>query len=337
MFFVDGLYRLFGLLCFAFGFLVLGVLHVTGHEFPSSFGSGDTAIITLVLFVCAAGYVTAMALTYISLYEFSIARISLAKEEAEAASKSKSEFLATMSHELRTPLNAIIGFSQLIRTEAMGPIGDRSYIDYGKDIEDSGVHLLQIINDILNITKIEAGKLDLEPDDIDYAELTRQAAAMLRGNIADKQINFRNHLPDNELIIRGDHQLLRQVMVNLISNAVKYTPEGGDISITADTSDIAAIEISVVDNGIGIAEEDISRIMEPFEQVESSLARVNGGIGLGLPLTKKMIEAHGGRLELISSLGAGTTAKVWLPVDPILRGTASAAKRKLYEIERTAA
>jgi signal transduction histidine kinase len=313
------------------------VLHFAGHEFPSSFGSGDTGIITLVLFVCAAGYVTAMALTYISLYEFSIARISLAKEEAEAASKSKSEFLATMSHELRTPLNAIIGFSQLINTEAMGPVGVQTYIEYGKDIEDSGVHLLQIINDILNITKIEAGKLDINSSDIDFAELTKQAFGMLRRNIEDKQIGFRNELPDEALIVRGDHQMLRQVMVNLISNAVKYTEDGGVISIIAETNDDASVEISVIDNGIGIADGDIPRIMEPFEQVEKSHARVNGGIGLGLPLAKKMIEAHGGRLELISSLGVGTTAKVWFPMELILADTLTTLNAKPYNIERTAA
>jgi signal transduction histidine kinase len=201
----------------------------------------------------------------------------------------------------------------------MGPIDNQTYVDYGKDIELSGLHLLQIINDILDITKIESGKLDIEAQDISYADLARQAAAMLSGDIEKKQITFENELPDEELVIRGDHQLLRQVLVNLLSNAVKYTQEGGDILLSVNTPDDASIEISVADNGIGIAAENMAKIMEPFGQVESSLSRANGGVGLGLPLSKKMIEAHGGTLTIASTIDVGTTATVWLPLTPIGR------------------
>jgi signal transduction histidine kinase len=274
------------------------------------------------------GYVTVMALTYIGLYEFSIARLSSAKEQAEAANNAKSEFLANMSHELRTPLNAIIGFSQMINIEAMGPVGNPVYVEYGADIEKSGQHLLQIINDILNIAKIEAGAFDLESQDINYADLTSDAAAMLRKDMEDKQISFSNELPADELFIRGDHQLLRQVLVNLLSNAVKYTLEDGTISINVDAPNDTSVEIAVVDNGIGIATEDIARVMRPFEQVETSLARLHGGVGLGLPLTKKMIEAHGGKLRLTSAIGVGTTATIWLPMPrdrqkPLVAGSLS--------------
>jgi len=328
MFFVDGIYRRIGLVSFALGFVILGVLYASGHQFPTSFGTDDTGTITLILFICAAGYVTAMALTYIGLYEFSIARISLAKEEAEAANHAKSEFLANMSHELRTPLNAIIGFSQMISLQANGPIGHQSYVGYGRDIEESGAHLLQIITDILDIAKIETGKFDIEPLDINYAELSEEAIVMFREDMKAKEISFSNKLPDEELVIEGDRQLLRQVLINLISNAVKYTPEKGEITITAQTTDNESIEIAVIDNGIGISEQDLARVIEPFEQVESSMVRTNGGVGLGLSLTKKMIEAHGGRLTLNSTLDVGTRATVWLPIKVVKQTQSGAASPK---------
>jgi signal transduction histidine kinase len=339
MFFVSGIYRLIGLLCYAFGFVVMGALYYSDHVFPSSFGTDDTGGITLVLFVCAAGYVTAMAFAYIGLYEFSIRRIRSAKEDAEAANHAKSEFLATMSHELRTPLNAIIGFSQLINTQAMGPIGHHSYVEYGGDIEESGQHLLDIINDILAITKIEAGKLELRAQDVRYSDLAKQTAALLDEDITMKRLNFSNELPDQDVMIRGDHQLLRQVLKSLLSNAIKYTPEGGEISVSAVMPDATSVEITVLDQGIGIAAEDMATAMEPFGQVETSLTRKNGGIGLGLPLSKKIVEAHGGTLTMVSEVDVGTAVKVWLPTASVGHQsvTTPASKRASLSLQQSAA
>lgn len=316
MFFVDGLYRWIGLSCFALLFAALGGLYIAGHEFPNVFGNDDTGVISLILVLCAAGYVTAMALAYVWLYEFSISRIRLAKDEAENANRAKSEFLATISHELRTPLNAIIGFSQMINHQAVGPVGHPKYAEYGKDIEESGKHLLQIISDILDITKIEAGKLDLKFQDINYVDLVDEAAAMLGEAIRAKNISFSIEPPAEALIIRGDRQLLRQVLINLVSNAVKYTPENGVISVSADASDSESVKITVTDNGIGIPEEHMARVMEPFERVESAMVRSNSGVGLGLPLSNKIVKAHGGTLELTSKVGAGTRAAIRLPASP---------------------
>lgn len=339
MFFVDGVYRIVGLLAFAFGFVILGGLYAADHRFPTSFGVDDTGMITFVLFVCAASYVTVMALTYIGLYEFSIRRMKLAKDEAEAANKAKSEFLATMSHELRTPLNAIIGFSQMINHQAIGPVGHPRYIEYGRDIEESGMHLLRIITDILDITKIEAGKLHLDLEDISCADLIDEVVAMLGEAMNEKEIAFSCEMPEREFIIQGDRQLLRQVLINLISNAVKYTAKQGRISVTVDAPDDRSIAIAVIDNGIGIPEEHLARVMEPFEQVESPMVRSGSGVGLGLPLSRKIIEAHGGRLMLASQLGVGTTATIWLPVERTKNtsSTAVPSRRTVWNGRRSAA
>ena len=326
MFFVDGIYRLLGLLSVAVGFMILGGLHLSGHTFPSVYATGDMGLLNLVSIICAGSYVTAMAVTYIGLYEFSIARISSAKEDAEAANRAKSEFLATMSHELRTPLNAIIGFSQIINQQMMGPVKNESYIEYSGDIEKSGQHLLQIINDILDITKIEAGKLDIEAQEICCRDLITQAVQMLSIEIDEKRLSLKYQLKEENVIIQGDYQLLRQAMINLLSNAIKFTHEEGVISISVDASDKTSVEIAVNDNGIGISSSDMARIMEPFEQVEASLSRTNGGIGLGLPLSRKMIEAHGGTLTLSSTANVGTKAAIRLPLVEIRPHTATTAE-----------
>jgi signal transduction histidine kinase len=231
--------------------------------------------------------------------------------EADKANRAKSEFLANMSHELRTPLNAIIGFSDILKKELFGAINNDKYSEYVVDINDSGHHLLAIINDILDLAKAEAGKLTLQEDEVDLARTLDDAMRMCRGRAAAAGV---------ELIAAGDHslyavvdeRLIRQIVLNLLTNAIKFTRDGGNVTLTLSGSE-EGIQIRVTDTGIGIAPEDIERIIRPFEQVETVLARSHGGTGLGLPLTVKLTELHGGTVTIESQIAQGTTVTVLLP------------------------
>ncbi len=238
------------------------------------------------------------------------------KVRAEAANKAKSEFLANMSHELRTPLNAINGFSEIMVTEMFGALGDGRYKEYAQDIHNSGQHLLALINDILDMSKIEAGKMNLKFDPMSLEEVTEDAVRLMR-NRADAaglelQIDF-PHLPD----IEADYRAIKQVLLNLLSNAVKFTPRGGRITVRAEPRRDGfgeRIRVSVTDTGIGIAKEDLSRLAKPFEQVESQHAKTQQGSGLGLALTKSLVELHDGSLDMTSAPGEGTTVSFTLPI-----------------------
>lgn len=243
--------------------------------------------------------------------------VSEALTEAVQANKSKSEFLATMSHELRTPLNAIIGFSEIIMRELFGALGNDRYADYARDIHHSGSHLLAIINDILDLAKAESGKLQLSEDEFLVADLLGQCQRIC-GHIAESnkvKLEFFSREPG--LSIYADKRLLLQVLVNLISNAIKFTPEGAvRVEVSADQRN--GIVMSVSDNGIGIAPENIERVMKAFEQVEASHNRVRAGCGLGLPYAKNLTELHGGSLKIESQLDYGTTVTVTLPAGRIV-------------------
>ncbi|HEX6842578.1 MAG TPA: ATP-binding protein [Stellaceae bacterium] len=235
-----------------------------------------------------------------------------AKNQAEGASRAKSEFLANMSHELRTPLNAIIGFAEIMRDRLLGSIGNPRYAEYAHDIHSSGTHLLGIINDILDLSKVEAGRLELTEELIDLHVIVRSTVALLRDRAAAGGLEIKTELMGPSLLIRGDERKLKQIVTNLLSNAVKFTPAGGEIVITAGI-DERRIVLEVRDTGIGIAPEHVARALSPFGQVDSRLSRRYEGTGLGLPLARALAELHGGTLTLDSAPGRGTTVRVTLP------------------------
>jgi signal transduction histidine kinase len=252
-----------------------------------------------------------------------IAQLSRARDKAEAANLAKTRFLGNMSHELRTPLNAIVGYSQMIVLRVLGPLGNAKYDSYAQHILDSGNHLLDVVNQVMDLSRLEAGKIDLQDDRIDVGELVRGAAAYVepaaREDAIDLQVDVPAGLPD----LTADSAKLRQVLLNLLSNAVKFTPQKGRIAVAATMPPQGGLAITVSDSGIGIPAEHLERVTTPFLQLEDQdhLQRLKPlktdvgqtGTGLGLPLAKLLTELHGGTFTLTSRLGAGTSATVWLP------------------------
>ena len=241
-----------------------------------------------------------------------------AKERAEAASISKSQFLATISHELRTPLNAILGFSEVIKEAAHDPEALPRFAEYGRHIHTNGTHLLGLINDLLDLAKIEAGKFELHEGFVDAEEVIFAAMEMLRSRAEAGRLMLTSECEDDLPLLRGDDRAMRHILINLLSNAVKFTPEGGSVTVRARIDDNGLLELSVADTGIGIAPEDIARVLEPFGQVDNALSRRHDGTGLGLSLCRSLVEMHGGHLEIDSVVGAGTTVTVRLPRDRIV-------------------
>ncbi len=241
-----------------------------------------------------------------------------AKEQAELANRTKSEFLANMSHELRTPLNAILGFSELMGNATLGPLGSPKYEEYTKDINDSGRHLLALINDILDLSKIEAGQLELDEEDIDVAMTIRSCMVLVKERAQNGGVKLKTDIPAGSPALHADQRKLKQILVNLLSNAVKFTPAGGEVILKAWSRPDSGYVFQVIDTGIGIALEDIPKALTPFGQVDSRLDRKYEGTGLGLPLTKSLAEQHGGSLDLQSEEGAGTTVTVRFPAERIV-------------------
>jgi PAS domain S-box-containing protein len=240
-----------------------------------------------------------------------------AKDEAEAASRVKSEFLATMSHELRTPLNAIIGFSEIMAGEMLGPIGTAEYRGYARDILGSGRHLLALISDILDFVKAESGSLQLQDEAVDLTNLAQSVTRLLSPQAETAGLALSLEEPGRPVIVRGDERRLRQVLLNLAGNALKFTPSGGAVTVAVVPRSDGGTEIAVRDTGIGIAAVDLPHVMEPFRQVDGSVTRSQDGIGLGLAICDRLVRLHRGSLTLNSELGKGTVATIRLPPDAI--------------------
>jgi signal transduction histidine kinase len=222
-----------------------------------------------------------------------------------------------MSHELRTPLNAIIGFSEIMQREALGPIGTPQYREYVTDIATSAAHLSQMINDVLDVAKLEAGKFQIYEDAVRPAELVGRALRIVRPRADDGGVALRGGERTDDVTLIADSQKLLQILLNLLSNAIKFTPAGGRVALRAGIDADGAYRLSVSDTGIGMSADDQRIALSPFGQVDSSLARRYEGTGLGLPLSKALVELHGGRLQIDSAPEQGTTVHVILPADRI--------------------
>ncbi len=236
------------------------------------------------------------------------------KTRAEEANQAKSKFLANMSHELRTPLNAIIGFSEIMESNMFGPLGAEKYHEYCSDIHSSGQYLLDVINDILDMSKIEAGRIRLDFEDLALDPLLSEAMRVIAARAQDKQLDLIARISP-ELRLRADRRALKQIALNLLSNAVKFTPEGGRVTVRGRATD-HCIVLAIADTGIGIAKDALKRLGRPFAQVESQLTKSHQGSGLGLAISKSLVELHGGRMRIRSTLGKGTLVVVRLPLEP---------------------
>jgi PAS domain S-box-containing protein len=245
--------------------------------------------------------------------------------ELAAANRAKSSFLANMSHELRTPLNAIIGFSDIMTHQRMGPLASPQYREYAADIHASGCHLLDIIDDILDLAKISAGTTEMAETAVDVATTLAATERIIRARAAAKNIDLRFDASADLPPLHADERALKQVFVNLLDNAVKFTPADGRVAVGARLDADGALVVSIADTGVGIAAEDLPKVVQPFMQADNSLSRKHGGTGLGLPLAEWLVERHGGRLSIDSRAGFGTRVTVRFPPERVIATTDDAA------------
>jgi signal transduction histidine kinase len=319
--------RLLSLAGIAGQLLVFYAIYALGYPFPEHVPLAALTGIGIVSALCVCLFVALMSLYYASIvaaqqrqFDSEVAshrlteiKLRNAKDDAERADRAKSAFLANTSHELRTPLNAIIGFSEVIRSETFGPIDNPRYRDYLKDIHDSGRHLLRIINDILDLSKIEAGKATIDSEErVELAAAVEAATRMVRQQAEREKVTVLVELAGALPPVNGSARMLQQVFINLLSNAVKFTPPGGNVTVRGEAQ-ADTVTISIGDTGIGMSGDDIALALTAFGQVDSRMTRRYDGTGLGLPLAKAIVELHRGRLEIVSHRGRGTTVTVTLP------------------------
>jgi PAS domain S-box-containing protein len=246
--------------------------------------------------------------------------LTQARRQAEKASSAKSDFLAKISHEIRTPLNAIIGFSEVMMEERFGPIGNERYREYLKDIHASGGHLLSLINDLLDLSKIEAGKLELTFAGVALNDLTQQCVAIMQPQANRERIIIRTSLPQTLPLVVADARSVRQIVLNLLSNSIKFTGAGGQVIVSTALNDNGEVVLRVRDTGIGMSEMDLVTALEPFRQLSTSARGGSGGTGLGLPLTKALAEANRARFHIKSALKEGTLIEIAFPAALVLAG-----------------
>ncbi len=247
-----------------------------------------------------------------------------ARHQAEAASRAKGEFLAGMSHELRTPLNAIIGFAEVIRNQTFGPIGNQRYAEYIEDIYHSGGHLLDVIGDILDTAKIEAGELDLDEENLDIDEVLNGVMRIAQPRAAVGKVSLGIDISENFPQLRGDRRLIHQIVLNLVANAIKFTPEGGRVTVETELPRDGRPHIRVRDTGLGMTEVEIEKALSPYGQIDSGTKGEREGTGLGLPLSRSFAELHGAELMITSVPGSGTLVTVVFPAERIVARSAAA-------------
>jgi signal transduction histidine kinase len=240
--------------------------------------------------------------------------------EAEISNRAKTDFLANMSHELRTPLNAIIGFSNVMGSEVFGPLGSEKYVDYVSDIQNSGQHLLNLINDVLDVSVIEAGKLELSNNEFHLYDAVEETLRLVKTRAEIGGVALENLVDGQFPKLRADKLRIKQILVNLVSNAVKFTNDGGTVAVKTERASDNSLRIIIVDTGIGMSPHDLAKAMEKFGQGNrGDLMQAGEGTGLGLPLTKGLIEAHGGTLEIESELNKVTTVTFYLPKERVFK------------------
>ena len=313
-------------------FMELPVLMVTGlddiESVERAFEVGATHFLTKPLNWVLLGY----HVKYVLRSSQTGQELRQAIVSADAANQAKSEFLANMSHELRTPLNAIIGFSDIISKETFGPVGSVKYREYSKDIHKSGLHLLELINDVLDLSKIESGEQNLDEEDITIPEVLRWVHMLVKERARKGGVELELEISDELPQLHADERKLKQILVNLLANAIKFSDVGDTVELRTWCHAENGYIFQIADTGIGIALDDIPKALAPFRQIDGALDRKYEGTGLGLPLAKSLAEMHGGSLDLQSEVGVGTTVTVrfpakrvvWMP-EPAMSGTNNTA------------